>query len=122
MLLHMCKPSVTVVHIVTLSEGKITMNVTQVRCAVDRPADGDRVSVRTPVGFALVGYGRADLVDGPGEGSFIVDAHGMRLPNGTAITICETGERDPHVRVWESPEAAADDHGSFIVYDRNPDR
>lgn len=96
------------------------MKVRQEGCSVDRMAEGDRVSVRTPVGFTLVGYGRADLVDGPGEGVFVLDAHGMKLPNGTAITICETGECRPHLRVWESPEAAAEEHGSHIVYDRPP--
>lgn len=46
----------------------------------------------------------------------MIDAHGMLLPNGTAITICENGECTPHIEVWESAEAAAEMHGSFIVW------
>lgn len=79
-------------------------------------AVADRVSVRTPRGFTLAGYGRAELADGPGEGAFVVDAHGMVLPNGTAVTICEDGECAEHIQVWESAEAAAERHGSFIVW------
>lgn len=96
------------------------MTLRQEGCAVDRLVEGDRVSVRTPVEFSLVGYGRADLADGPGQDTFVTDAHGMRLPNGTAITICEAGECEPHLRVWESPEEAAKNHGAHIIYDRPP--
>lgn len=88
--------------------------------SADRLAPEDRASVRTPRGFTLAGYGRADLVDGPGERAFVIDAHGMVLPNGTAITICEDGECHNHIQVWESPDAAAERHGSFIVYGPEP--
>jgi len=92
------------------------MKLTRLRTGPDEPADEDRAAVRTPAGFTLVGYGRADLIDGPAQDTFTIDAHGMCLPNGTAVTVCETGECTPHIRVWESPEAAADDHGSTIIW------
>lgn len=78
--------------------------------------EADRLSVRTPRGFTLAGYGLAHLTDTPAERAFVIDAHGMLLPNGTAITICENGECTPHIKVWESAEAAAERHGSFIVW------
>ena len=78
---------------------------------------GDRAAVRTPRGFTLAGYGRADLADTPGEQKFVIDAHGMLFPNGTALTVCENGDCRPHIKVWESAEAAAETHGSFIVWD-----
>lgn len=53
-------------------------------------------------GFRLVGYGLAHLADTPAERAFVINAHGMLLPNGTAITICENSECEPDIKVWES--------------------
>lgn len=86
------------------------------RYSAEHLDEADRLTVRTPRGFTLAGYGRADLADGPGERAFVIDAHGMVLPNGTAVTICEDGECQAHIQVWESAEAAAEKHGSYIVY------
>lgn len=86
--------------------------------SADHLDPADLASVRPPRGFTLTGYGRADLDGTPGERAFVIDAHGMELPNGTAVTICENGECKPHIKVWESVEAAAERHGSFIVWQR----
>lgn len=92
------------------------MKTDEVRYSAENLPEDDRAGVRVPAGFTLAGYGRTAPDDRDAGDLLSIDAYGMKLPNGTAITICERGDCDPHIKVWASPEEAAEAHRSFIVY------
>lgn len=69
---------------------------------------------RMPEPFVLVGHSGPYVVDDHGTAPLLIDAEGVVLPSGAVYAWCAAGccERP---RRWDSVDAAADFHGSYIV-------
>lgn len=68
--------------------------------------------IPVPRTFTIVGIGgRNDILDG--SKPLVADAIGMELPNGKALVWCQI-QGCCAVRVWDSAEQAANQHGSYI--------
>lgn len=69
-----------------------------------------------PQPFVLVGYQSAYVIpnDG-GRGPLLIDAEGVKLPNGAVYAWCRIGCCHQHPQQWPSIDAVADFHGSVIV-------
>lgn len=86
-------------------------------CAVCLPP---QAAERVPMAevFTLTGYGQVieDEVVQPDE--LVVDAYGIALPDGRAVTYCQTspGTRDPELRVWASVTEAANYWGAWVLW------
>lgn len=69
---------------------------------------------RLPEPFVLVGYSGPQVVNEHGATPLLIDAEGVVLASGAVYAWCSGGccERP---RRWDSVDAAADFHGSYIV-------
>lgn len=69
---------------------------------------------RLPEPFVLVGYAGPHVINDHGSPPLLADAEGVALPSGAVYTWCHYG-CCTNPRRWDSIDAAADFHGSYIV-------
>lgn len=69
---------------------------------------------RLPEPFVLVGHSGPYVVEAHGAAPLLIDAEGVVLESGAVYTWC-TGGCCERPRRWDSVDAAADFHGSYIV-------
>lgn len=69
---------------------------------------------RLPEPFVLVGYTGPHVINDHGTAPLLADADGVALPSGAVYTWCHSG-CCTNPRRWDSIDAAADFHGSYIV-------
>lgn len=94
-------------------EKKVVELLTQLdahRVATDWNAGGHRI----PEPFVLVGYTGPHVVNDHGAAPLLIDAEGVVLASGVVYAWCYGG-CCAQPRRWESVDAAADFHGSYIV-------
>lgn len=69
-----------------------------------------------PRAFMLVGQGGPHVLDDHGIPPTIIDAEGVQLLSGAVYTWCHTDCCSDRPRSWPSVEAAADYHGSLVLF------
>lgn len=81
------------------------------RCVPDLADDDNPLATA----FALVGQGRYENGEFVRTEGLCVDAHGILLPDGRAVTYCQNSDgRDPVLHVWPTVDEAAFYWGSCI--------
>jgi hypothetical protein len=73
-----------------------------------------------PKAFMLIGQGGPHVLEDHGNPPTIIDAEGIQLVSGAVYTWCHTDCCTARPRSWPSVEAAADYHGSLILYTNEP--
>ena len=72
--------------------------------------------ISMPQPFLLVGYRSAYVISNDGgRGPLLIDAEGVKLPNGAVYAWCRIGCCHQHPQRWPGVDAVADFHGSRIV-------
>jgi len=69
-----------------------------------------------PKAFMLVGHGGPHVLDDHGTPPTIIDAEGVQLLSGAVYAWCHADCCPDRPRSWTSVEAAADYHGSLILF------
>ena len=94
------------------SEGNETMSESDARRAGDDWAGGQRPM---PEPFVLVGYHGPYVANDHGAAPLLIDAEGVRLSTGAVFAWCHGGCCTDRPRRWETVDAAAEYHGSYII-------
>lgn len=82
------------------------------------PAE-DTSALPRPRAFTVVGYGSPYQV-AHGRTPLVVDAYGLELPDGLAVTYCRSCDCEPRTRTWPSAAHAADGYGGYVVWHDAP--
>lgn len=80
--------------------------------------DARHVDARSvPMGrpFTIVGHGCPHQLDHNRPDPLVVDAYGLRLPNGHAATY-SLNANDTRTQTWDSPQQAAEAFAGYLVW------
>lgn len=69
-----------------------------------------------PKAFMLIGHGGPNILNDHGRPPTVIDAEGVQLLSGAVYTWCRTDCCPDRPRSWPSIEAAADFHGSLVLF------
>lgn len=82
------------------------------------PRSSDARVPAVPMGepFTIVGYGCPHQLDRGLTAPLVIDAYGLELPGGRAVTY-SLNANDPRTQAWAGPQEAADAFAGYLVRD-----